>query len=63
MLSDLFMEFLKLKPEDIPELGKRFGIPLGRLGTPEDIAPAVVFLASRASSWMTGHTITISGGP
>ena len=61
--TEVFMEFLKLKPEDIPELGKRFGIPLGRLGTPEDIAPAVVFLASRASSWMTGHTITISGGP
>jgi NAD(P)-dependent dehydrogenase (short-subunit alcohol dehydrogenase family) len=61
--TEVFMEFLKLKPEDIPELGKRFGIPLGRVGTPEDIAPAVVFLASDASSWMTGHTISVSGGP
>ena len=57
------MEFLKLKEEEIPELGKRFGIPLGRVGTPEDIAPAVVYLASGASSWMTGQTIAIKGGP
>ena len=61
--TEVFMEFLKLKEEEIPELGKRFGIPLGRVGTPEDIAPAVVYLASGASSWMTGQTIAIKGGP
>jgi 7-alpha-hydroxysteroid dehydrogenase len=61
--TEVFMEFLKLKPEEIPSLGKRFGIPLGRVGTPEDIAPAVVFLASDASRWMTGQTIVIRGGP
>jgi len=61
--TEVFLEFLQLKEEDIPELGKRFQIPLGRVGTPEDIAPAVVYLASRASSWMTGHTISIKGGP
>ena len=57
------MEFLNLKEEEIPELGERFQIPLGRVGTPEDITPAVVYLASDASSWMTGHTISIKGGP
>lgn len=36
--------------------------PLGRLGEPDDIAGAAVFLASRAGSWMTGQTITIDGG-
>ncbi len=61
--TEVFMEFLKLKEEDIPGLGKRFQIPLGRVGTPEDIAPAVVFLASDASRWMTGQTIVIKGGP
>jgi 7-alpha-hydroxysteroid dehydrogenase len=61
--TEVFMEFLKLKPADIPELGKRLGIPLGRVGDPRDIAPAVVFLASEASSWMTGQTIAVSGGP
>jgi NAD(P)-dependent dehydrogenase (short-subunit alcohol dehydrogenase family) len=56
------MEFLNLKEEDIPKMGKRLNIPLGRIGDPEDIAPAVVYLASEASSWMTGQTITINGG-
>jgi NAD(P)-dependent dehydrogenase (short-subunit alcohol dehydrogenase family) len=36
--------------------------PLGRLGEPEDIAPAVVFLCSDGASWITGETITIDGG-
>ena len=36
--------------------------PLGRIGQPDDIAPAVVFLASPDSSWITGETLTISGG-
>ena len=36
--------------------------PLGRLGTVEDIACATVFLASPASSWMTGKTLELDGG-
>jgi len=36
--------------------------PLRRIGEPEDIAGAAVFLASRAASWMTGQTIVIDGG-
>jgi len=36
--------------------------PLGRVGVPNDIAPAVVFLASDESSWMTGETFYITGG-
>ena len=36
--------------------------PLGRIGQPDDIAPAVVFLASPESSWITGETLYISGG-
>jgi 3-oxoacyl-[acyl-carrier protein] reductase len=36
--------------------------PLGRIGQPEDIAPAVVFLASSDSAWITGETMLISGG-
>lgn len=35
---------------------------LKRLGTPDDIAGAIVFLASNASSWMTGQTLIIDGG-
>jgi 3-oxoacyl-[acyl-carrier protein] reductase len=36
--------------------------PLGRIGQPRDIAPAVVYLASDDSSWVTGETFNISGG-
>ncbi len=36
--------------------------PLRRVGEPEDIAGAALFLASPASSWMTGQTIVIDGG-
>jgi 3-oxoacyl-[acyl-carrier protein] reductase len=36
--------------------------PLGRIGQPNDIAPAVVFLASADSAWTTGETLFISGG-
>jgi len=35
---------------------------LGRIGQPDDIAPAAVFLASADSSWITGETLLISGG-
>jgi 3-oxoacyl-[acyl-carrier protein] reductase len=35
---------------------------LGRIGQPEDIAPAVVFLASPDSGWITGETLIVSGG-
>jgi len=36
--------------------------PLGRIGQPQDIAPAAVFLASSDSAWLTGETLYISGG-
>ena len=36
--------------------------PLRRLGTPADVAPMVVLLASDAGSWITGQIISISGG-
>jgi 3-oxoacyl-[acyl-carrier protein] reductase len=36
--------------------------PLRRIGQPDDIASATLFLASRASSWITGITLDISGG-
>lgn len=36
--------------------------PLGRIGQPQDIASAVVFLASSDSAWITGETLLISGG-
>jgi NAD(P)-dependent dehydrogenase (short-subunit alcohol dehydrogenase family) len=42
------------------QIAKR--LPLQRLGEPEDIANAAVFLASDKASWLTGHTLVIDGG-
>jgi NAD(P)-dependent dehydrogenase (short-subunit alcohol dehydrogenase family) len=49
---------------DNPETESRSAAerPLGRLGEPDDIAGAAVFLASRAGAWMTGQAIVIDGG-
>jgi NAD(P)-dependent dehydrogenase (short-subunit alcohol dehydrogenase family) len=46
--------------EKIPELSRRTA--LNRLGVPEDVAPAVVFLSSDAASYITGCGLEISGG-
>ena len=37
-------------------------IPLGRVGTPEDVAGAVAFLASDDASYITGHVLSVNGG-
>ena len=36
--------------------------PLGRFGEPNDIAHAIIYLLSDASSWVTGHTLVVDGG-
>ncbi|GGJ05475.1 putative oxidoreductase [Alicyclobacillus cellulosilyticus] len=48
-------------PDDWAEQGAA-KIPLGRLQTPEDIAPTVLFLASDAASQITGQSICVDGG-
>ncbi|KOV65700.1 short-chain dehydrogenase [Streptomyces sp. AS58] len=40
----------------------RRAVPLGRLGRPEDIGDACVFLASPMASWLTGHDLVVDGG-
>src|SRR5205814_1510622 len=37
-------------------------IPLGRVGTPDDVASAAVFLASEEASYITGHVLNVNGG-
>jgi NAD(P)-dependent dehydrogenase (short-subunit alcohol dehydrogenase family) len=38
------------------------GVPAGRFGTPDEVAAAVVFLASEQASWITGATLEVDGG-
>ena len=44
----------------LPQLAEE--TPLGRLGTPEDIAEAVAFLADQRASFVTGQVLTVDGG-
>jgi 3-oxoacyl-[acyl-carrier protein] reductase len=48
-------------PEDVKQTGLKL-IPLGRIGTPEDVANAVAFLASDEASYITGHVLNVNGG-
>jgi 2-deoxy-D-gluconate 3-dehydrogenase len=44
------------------EEGMGAAIPRGRIGTPEDAAGTAIYLCSRASAWVTGHTLLLDGG-
>ena len=48
-------------PEGKP-VERIIGVPLGRLGAPEDIGHAVVFMASPAADWITGQCLYVTGG-
>ena len=48
-------------PED-QALEKLLRVPLGRMGRPDDIGHAVVFMASSAASWITGQCLYVTGG-
>src|SRR5438552_3054555 len=57
--AEWYPEFRQTPPGDPAQLKD---IPLRRLGRPDDIAEACVFLASDASSYVTGDTIRVMGG-
>lgn len=50
--------------QEISERTRRMagGIPVGRLGAPEDIGAACVYLASDEAAWVTGQTLNVNGG-
>lgn len=59
--TPLFQKEFAEKSPKLAESLKRV-IPWGRLGVPEDVAPAVVFLASDDAAFITGQTLSVSGG-
>lgn len=60
--TEIMMQALRLTKDDLPALEKAIKLPAGRLGTPEDLGAAALYLCSPAASWVTGQTINISGG-
>jgi 7-alpha-hydroxysteroid dehydrogenase len=60
--TDKFKEVRGVTEADFPRVAREWGVPLERLGVPDDIAAAAVFLASPAGSWITGQTLIIAGG-
>jgi NAD(P)-dependent dehydrogenase (short-subunit alcohol dehydrogenase family) len=60
MVKTKFSQPLWSDPETLKQLESE--IPLGRLAEPGDIIGSVLFLASDASSYITGHTIIVDGG-
>ena len=61
--TNMLTEFMKGagNPDKLAEAYRR-AIPIGRLGKPEDIPGAVLFLASDDADFITGQTISVSGG-
>ena len=61
--TGMLAEFMKGagNPDKLAEAYRR-AVPIGRLGKPEDIAGAVLFLASDDADFITGQTISVSGG-
>ncbi len=60
--TEIMMTALRLTDSDLAHLEKRLRLPMVRLGRPEDIGSAVLYLVSPASSWVTGQIIAIDGG-
>jgi NAD(P)-dependent dehydrogenase (short-subunit alcohol dehydrogenase family) len=58
--TDSFYDVLEFSPDDLPKLIDT--VPLGRMGTPQDMAAAVLYLASPAASWVTGQNLLVGGG-
>ncbi len=55
---------IEQKMEEDPALAEFFldNIPLGRMGTPEDVAGAAIYLASEAGALVSGHVLVVDGG-
>jgi len=58
--TESFFRVLQFTDDDLPQLAAT--VPLGRLGTPEDMAAAVLYFASPAAGWVTGQNLLVGGG-
>lgn len=60
VVTEMLLETMHI--DEATAVGMGSSIPVGRTGTPEDVAAAAVFLAAPATDWITGQTLIVSGG-
>jgi NAD(P)-dependent dehydrogenase (short-subunit alcohol dehydrogenase family) len=60
VVTEAFLDTLTDDADRLAQIAA--SVPLGRTGTPDDIAGAVVYLASDAASWVTGQLLLVAGG-
>jgi NAD(P)-dependent dehydrogenase (short-subunit alcohol dehydrogenase family) len=60
--TEVMLKAIGRDESQLDQILEEWNIPLGRLGTPEDISSACIYLASDASSWMSGEILRVGGG-
>ena len=60
--TEIMLKALDKSEDELDQLLSEWKIPLARLGTPDDIGTACVYLASDAASWVSGEIIRVGGG-
>jgi len=60
--TEVMLKAIGRDESQLDQILEEWNIPLGRLGTPEDISSACIYLASDASSWVSGEILRVGGG-
>lgn len=59
--TEVMMAAMNIGHNELPDLEKMLKLPAGRLGKPEDLGAAVLYLCSPAAAWVTGQCIRVAG--
>ena len=60
--TEIMLKAIGRQADELDKVLEEWRIPMGRLGTPQDIGAACVYLASDAASWVTGEILRVGGG-